>query len=308
MECRSHNTLGTRLFLALILLVVPAAAAVSGDSVPWRKLEFERRSVWGTANSQIELSEKAAIDFDGSWQKPGNRDYLLPTGSRLWELNVDASVGRNQARLQLILEPSTTAIYQRDRLTIGRRDRRNKFYRYAADSVTRVRSEPQPGELSQPPDQWSQSSVQEIAFPALPAGAVVTSPYALLILASSIPLEQDSHTTVYVHTDFNLYRVVMQRGEDSQLQMGFLLHDSEGGSQHYEEVRPVQTIRLLAQPTAQTPAKPDFELLGLKGDLQILVDTETRLPLRVMGTAPRVGKAHLDLKSAVLPETGNLRQ
>ncbi|MCZ6829459.1 MAG: hypothetical protein O7F73_07720, partial [Gammaproteobacteria bacterium] len=145
-------------------------------------------------------------------------------------------------------------------------------------------------------------SLQEVTFPRLPAGSVVTTPYALLILVSTLPLAPAESAEFFLHTDYNLYRVILQRGENSRLQTRYLLHDSDGQSTRYQGKRQVETIQLQVEATAQAPDKPDFEILGLRGEVSILLDSETRLPLRVIGTAPRIGKTHLDLIAATLPD------
>jgi hypothetical protein len=296
------------LLLVLLLLAAPASTANSCGSAPWSMLEFERKSIWGTANSRIELKKKSSAEVESEWQNPARRDYLMPL-ENVWELTVAATVGSNEAHLQLLLAPNSAAIYQRNRFTIGRKNRRNKFYRYHADGVTRVRRDPLPGEVDLPPAQWSKTSLEEVSFPHLPANSVVTTPYALLILASSLPFTANANegagrgAEIYIHTDHNLYQVDLERGEDSSLQASYLLYDSNGKDQRHEEKRRVETIHLRAHATAHAPDKPDFELLGLRGELTLLVDSETRLPLRLMGTAPRLGKAHLDLKTATLPDS-----
>ena len=287
--------------LGLLWLVAPPVSADRTVSPPWGMLEFERKSVWGTANSRIELNKRSQAELAGAWHNPSRQDYLVPAGDGTWELDIAATVGRNQARLQLLLEPATAAIYQRDRLTIGRKDRRNKFYRYHAGGVTRIRRDPLPQQVALPALEWSQTSLQELSFPKLPADAIVTTPYALLVLVSAVPLAAGETFSVYIHTDYNLYRVQLERGDSTRLQASFQLHADGGQTTLIDEARAVESITLQVEATALAPDKPDFDLLGLGGEVSVLLDSETRLPLRVLGTAPRVGKTHLDLIAATLP-------
>jgi hypothetical protein len=268
----------------------------------WEMLEFERKSMWGTANSRIQWQVKEGADIATLWNNPGKGDYLYPPGEHVLELTVDARAGKNQANLQLFLDPDTLAIFQGDRLTIGRKDRRNKFYRYRDLGVTRVRRDPEPGESALPAEQWSKVTQTEVDFSQLPAGSIVTSPYAVLLAASVTSLAPGEATTVWVHTDFNLYQVELKRGPDTRLKSSYVVLGPDGTATSYAETRMVESIGLLATPTAQAPDKPDFEILGLGGEITILLDRERGLPLRVLGTAPRVGEAYLDLKSARLVE------
>ena len=303
------KTLLLALWLAAVGLCSGAACAsgptglASGKLPNWDMLEFERKSMWGTANSRIQWREKSSADTASLWRSPGEGKYLSPPGNHVLELTVNARAGKsNQARLQLLLNPDTLEIFQRDRLTIGRKDRRNKFYRYRDSGVTRVRSDPEAGETDLPAQKWSKVSLAEVDFPELPAGSVVTAPYGVLLAVSTGKLAPGEKVSVFVHTDFNLYRVELQRGSDTELLSSYVLLDQKGQSVPYAETRVVESIHLRATPTEQAPDKPDFDLLGLGGEITILLDRESGLPLRVLGTAPRVGKTHLDLKSARLVE------
>ena len=286
-----------------LLCTAGAGASTALESLPhWQALEFESKSIWGTANSRIEFKQKSLAEVEGDWRNPTGKAYLMPSGAQVWELKVFASVGKNEARLHLLMEPHSADILQRDRFTIGRKNRRNKFYRYHAKGVSRIRQEPLREEVSLPPPQWSQSSLQEVRFPELPAARILTSPYALLLLVSTTPLEIAQDAEFYLHTDFNLYRVILRRGNNSRLQTSYLWHGENGASSRYQEEREVETIQVQVEATSLAPDKPDFELMGLTGKISILLDAEQRVPLRIMGTAPRIGKTHLDLIAATVAD------
>ena len=50
-----------------------------------------------------------------------------------------------------------------------------------------------------------------------------------------------------------------------------------------------RVLKLRAEPLAGNPEGQDFELMGLSGDMEFLVDGTTGLPLRIRGEAPRIG-------------------
>jgi hypothetical protein len=282
--------------LAAALWATSPGANAAEEALPqWRVLEFESKSMWGTANSRIEFTQKKLAEVEDDWRNPTAKAYLMPSGAQVWELNILATVGSNEARLQLLMEPHSAAILQRDRFTIGRKNRRNKFYRYHDHGVSRVRQEPLREEVKLAPAQWSQSSLQEVRFPELPENSILTTPYALLLMVSTTALEIDQSAELFVHTDFNLYRVSLRRGKNSKLKTNYLWHGVDGKGSRYQEESEVETIELQVEPTSLAPDKPDFELMGLSGKVTILVDSERRVPLRIMGTAPRIGKTHLDL-------------
>jgi hypothetical protein len=291
--------------VALVQLLCATSALVTAahaEVPPWQVLEFERKSLWGTARARIEFKQKSSAEVAGDWQNPSQEAYLMPSGEQVWELRVFSSVGSNQATLQLLMEPHSAAILQRNRFSVGRKNRRNKFYRYHALGVSRIRQEPLPDEVKLAPQQWSESSLQEVRFPELPEGSVVTTPFALLVLVSTTPLDLVEKSEFFLHTDYNLYRVRMRLGENARLQANYQLHGEGGDSSRHQAEREVETIQLLVEATSLAPDKPDFELLGLTGELSILFDRKAGLPLRVIGTAPHLGTSHIDLIAATLSD------
>jgi len=61
-------------------------------------------------------------------------------------------------------------------------------------------------------------------------------------------------------------------------------------------------VALKVEPLGKLAEKPDFSLLGLEGDITLLFDRATGLPLQLRGNAPRIGRAEINLKAATLRE------
>ena len=64
--------------------------------------------------------------------------------------------------------------------------------------------------------------------------------------------------------------------------------------------RNTSAVALEVAPVGDQPDKYDFSLLGLNGDITILFDADTGLPLQLSGTAPRIGDAEINLKRVTL--------
>jgi hypothetical protein len=62
--------------------------------------------------------------------------------------------------------------------------------------------------------------------------------------------------------------------------------------------RRTRAVRLRLRPLPGNPEAPDFELMGLSGDITIRIDEATGLPLQLRGEAPRIGGAELNLVEA----------
>ena len=294
----------------IVLMFSPWVLAATADSeaptMTWQVLDFQRKSTWGDANSRLTLSRIAAAGLDTVLRQPGARSYLQPNPTRsVQELQVEATVGtKNQVSLQLLMHPETQALYQRSRFSIGRKDRRFKFFRYAEDGLTRQRRDPaDKKEAKLPEQQWSRSSSTEVNYPQELQNTAVTSPFALFVVLSRLSPEQlEQQPTLLVNTDTNVYKVTLSPQPAQQLDVDYTLERSGQTAQRRQETINAIPVKLVVTPTALTSNKPDFELMGLSGEITVFIDGLDHTPLRVAGIAPRVGAAHLDIANVVLAE------
>ncbi|MCX2982423.1 hypothetical protein EYC98_16285 [Halieaceae bacterium IMCC14734] len=300
-----------RYCLQLVALIISSLLlADTADSelppMTWEVLEFERKSTWGDARSRLSLSRIPAAELSAVLQQPGSRSYLQPNPEeRVQELKVEATVGtKNQVSLQLLMHPETQALYQRSRFSIGRKDRRFKFFRYAEDGLTRLRKDPaDKKEAKLPQQQWSRSSSTEVNYSEELQHTAVTSPFALFVILSRLTSEQLAQQPVLlVNTDTNVYKVTLSPQPTVQLDVKYNLTRTGQAAQRRKETVDATPVKLLVAPTALASNKPDFELMGLSGEITVFVDSLDHTPLRVAGIAPRVGAAHLDIANAVLVE------
>jgi hypothetical protein len=184
-------------------------------------------------------------------------------------------------------------LLRRSRLSIGK-DRRLKEYHYKTGRLERIRREPS-ASTDVPSAQWPVSSRRDIPYPALEQDAILTSMPALLLVAGRVLDASGQAATVYVHGDHNFYRVRLSVVGQEQVEVDYAL---VGGMQQMKGERTAIVVGLQVDPVGTRGGKPEFSLLGLGGRVSILVDEQTRLPLRVQGRAPRVGETHIDLVAA----------
>lgn len=256
--------------------------AVAGSGPVWQELVFERRSMWATARSRL---------------SQGRREHD-PFGP-VRVLRLEGSLAGNTEEETQLLAPGGYALLQRDRLTRGK-NQRLKQYRYGADQVERIRREPH-ASAEPDPQQWPVSSRRALPFPAVGEGGVVTSAQALLALAGEVIGATGEPLTVYVHTDVNFYQVRLAAAGEETLDVDYTL---AGGSQRVRGKRTAAVVRLEAVPAGTPRDPPDLTLMGLGGDISIALDKQTRLPLQVRGSAPRLGKTSIDLVAAELSQPG----
>jgi len=239
-------------------------------------VSFDRHSVWATARSRISIAERNDEQFGA-----------------VWVLQVEESIAENRAQETQLMTPGSGNLLRRSRLTSGK-DMRLKEYHYATEKLVRIRREPD-SSRDLPSAQWPVSSRRDIAYPALEQGAILTSMPALLLVAGSVAEAPSQTATVYVHGDFNFYRVRLSVGGEEQLEVDYSL---PGGQQRMQGERTAIVIDLQVDPAGTPQGDPEFSLLGLDGQVSILLDKQYRLPLQVRGRAPLIGETYINLVAA----------
>jgi hypothetical protein len=259
-------------------------ATASNTIVPlpdWQVLEYEQQAFWVTARSRVEL---AAME-----EAPDN------SAEPQWQLRATSSVASNAEEVTVRLAASNGRALQRSRFSEGK-GKRYKSYDFLAEHLVRERRDP-PAKTTLPPAEWPLSSSKKIAYPEGAGEAVITDAYALLELAGRFLTSTEQSAEVVVSTDINFYRVHMTHSDGATIKVDYRL----GAEQKVVSGKiATRAVKLQVSPLGTEQGKPDFSLLGLHGEITLLFDLNTTLPLQLRGTAPRLGDAQIELKAATL--------
>lgn len=263
--------------LALAVAAIHPAGAAANNLPAWRVLEFEEKAFWATARSRLEL--------------PGPQ-----ASAQYWEMFANSSVPGNSEQVSMRFEPGDGQLVERTRLSRGKEDRRLKSYVYKDDHILRERRTPEEN-TQLPPPQWPLASRQRIPYPESAEKLAVTSPYLLILLAGKLQAKgPGSSMEVLVHTDHNFYRARLTCGDGIPVPVDFTLGDGE----RTQGTRETLAVAMRVEPEGSLVDGDDFALLGLSGDIIVLFDRFSGLPLQVRGEAPRIGDTQINLKSATM--------
>lgn len=277
--------------LLCICLLSMATDLARADSplVPlpgWLVLEYEQQAFWVTARSRIELTAIAEQE---------DAEPAAGSGQQQWLLRAASSVASNREEVTVRLAASDGHALQRSRFSEGK-DKRYKSYDFRTGYLLRERRNP-PTDASLPPTEWPVSSSKKIPYPENVGDAAITDAYALLGLAGRFLASAAPVAEVVISTDVNFYRVQMSRGDGATIAVNYQL----AGEQHaVTGKRDTLAVKLQVSPLGTQQGKQDFSLLGLHSDITVLFDPTTGLPLQLRGTAPRIGSAEINLKTATL--------
>ncbi|MEZ5569138.1 MAG: hypothetical protein R3E54_12465 [Halioglobus sp.] len=253
------------------------AIAMATEPPAWRVLEFEEKAFWATAHSRLELPTASQQTND-------------------WEFIANSSVPGNSEQVSLRFDADSGQLHTRERLSKGKEDQRLKSFDYEKDFVLRERRSPQENTQAAPP-QWPLDSRKQLPYPPAASKLPVTNPYLLLLLAGRLQAQgPGASLEVLVHTDHNFYRARLTSGNGVPVEANY----SIAGETPTRGTRETNAVAVRVTPEGALAEKDDFSLFGLTGDIIVLFDRHTGLPLQVRGEAPRIGSTRINLKSATL--------
>ncbi len=298
-----------RCALAVLLLAaygtLPASAqtALDLDRVVWSELRFEASKLIFKATTEIKLERTQLADVVAALLDPEERSWIDPVDDGNVVLRVSSNVLGRRSEARLWLAASDGAAYQRDELKGGRRYR---VHRYAQSGVFTRTHEPASGERNAPHEEWSRVSSKYTEHPISlqPTSSTsqqrVAEPLTLLLAASAAPLDEPGDTTTLR---------VFSKGMLLDVELRVIAR--EASSHRYSESSPsgerevsgsIDSLRigLEGRSAAGSEDTAELELLGLHGEIEILLDPDTRIPLQISGKLPILGRVNVHLRRVTL--------
>ncbi|MEO8223489.1 MAG: hypothetical protein ABI661_01685 [Gammaproteobacteria bacterium] len=274
-----------------------APARLDPARVGWSEVRMTATKLFLTAEARVTLravpGSSVLPDLLGV-RAEGFRP-VMPGGSVLEVIYDAQGVGR-QSRLTLWMDPGSGAALQ-----LSNHDQdakpRLRIYRFGTEGAYQTTRWPAtPEERPLQPAHWTQTSEGLRTYPVPPHGQPVVEPTGLLYAIAAAPLDRPGD-----HIDLLIFR-----RRDTQAVRIEVLQPQEIGVR-YDELWPrgavqrtgtVRALRLSLQGLpvqGSSPGDDELELLGLKGQLELLLEPTTRAPLQLSGDVKIVGRVTLNL-------------
>jgi len=305
---------GTTLAAAALVL---AAAAVAGlpvlarppvdfdpSCVTWCELVYRASKLGFSTTSKVTLDALPSGQAAAGFIDAGEYTGLAPHGPELLRLRIISSLLGRETTSTLWFDPVRAEAYQAIQHTTGKRHR-YRAYRFAEQGVYSLLRKPGDGQEGLAPERWANGSDQ--AFPHPPwAGSdlLVASPSALFYILSVAGLSRPGdhvELPVFSRTDVSLMKIRVAKTE--RVRVDYTLSGSGQDERRVRDRVAALHLSLSAQPLDERSAS-DFQLMGLEGDVEILLDPEYRVPLEIEGRVPRAGKVTIRLQRLVLRQAG----
>ena len=120
----------------------------------------------------------------------------------------------------------------------------------------------------------------------------------LFYLASAGDLAAGRPVEVCVFTRKALSRVELRVEATAELAVDYSERSPRGARRRRGDIEALK-LSIKARPVAADSGE-EFELLGLKGDVELYLDPATRIPVQVSGRLPGLGRVHVKLTEVEL--------
>jgi hypothetical protein len=265
---------------------------------PWNCLDFRAEQLMFKGKTRI-CAKKARAEEMREWLPASDpKEPPLPQqtpGARLMKMTVSADLSGRLSEEEVFFEPGSGRTLQRTRVKLGS-DPYRKSYRFGTTSLDWTRSAPKSREETERAEPaWSKIENLSAPYPQGSTCKVYSEPILLLYLLAAHDWNsgKDLELCMFAGKKWNRVEAVSQGMRAFPAR-----YDKNGQPSQVSEAR---VIVLKAGKAGSDQGEESFELMGLRGDLEILLDPQNGLPLAIQGEMPWLGQVTVRLEKAETP-------
>lgn len=273
----------------------------------WKSLTFRAKSFFGTVKNDIQLKILPASESEQLLITSPIGQVLNAAGSDLFSISVLSViapiVGKPEhINSQAWYDPKLATVLQRIRLRQGK-EKWQKTYRFVSSGVYRLRKKPNStDETKMPLERWTNSEGSFYPYGVNSDGCLrVLEPSILLYIASSIDSGGEAvPVSLCVFNKKQLHQVQIQNAGVNRLKVNYSVKSGESEVRREEETEVLKFVFKTRSLAGSNEKAEPFSFLGLKGDFDIYIDKASRIPVRVSGRIPKIGRVDFRLRETRL--------
>lgn len=277
------------------LLAQAEDSTLDPSRVKWTNLHYKTYVVFFSMNIKAKLQQISQATSKAALLTPKQGEGTIPQADPTYRIDLDTKIMGRKSFISLWYDPDGTA-FQRKQTDTGSKQR-VKTYRITKNGYYSRQAKPKENEKDLPPDKWTDIGEGKNKFNKLPpTGAIIAEPTALYYLVSASPLNKPGDKfQEYIFTKHGIYQLNLHAVDYKNIEANY--KSNEGGKKRTisnDEYKALH-IRMNAIPIDPAGAD-DFDFLGLKGDIDLYVDPDTRVLVQVSGKADYIGHTDIKLK------------
>ena len=290
------------------MLAAPAAEAgisgLKGANVPWSHLHFGASRGIATLNVDLDLQalppatlKKASAPNEGlpALPLPGGEVYELRARIHLKHLFGDYVTDD-----QVWFKSDNLEAVQRSKTRAGSKEY-VKTYRYQANGTHRLRIRPEgKKERKKPTADWSDRNHSFYDYTsAREYCKVVSEPGLLFFVVAAHSFADNQPVQLCVFSDDSLFRMTIEPIGREKIPVDYFLTQNGKQRRVKEDILALQ-LRITPKKLPGGSSKADFEILDFKGSQDLFVDLKRRIPVRISGSLPGMGKGDVNVNAVTL--------
>ncbi len=295
------------LLLSLIVTALPilgwaeeVAPVVNLDPqrVAWRSIQLDARKFFFKASTTATLQMLPSGSVVDQLLE-SDKGIAVPLGPEVLQVESWSKFVGRESRLRLYMQPTTGQAIQYAQDRYGKR-MRHRIYRYTEAGIfVRTHKPANPEQETLSWESWTDISTDWRELGPQAAEEVVVDPMGLIYFIAAADLSPgDPPIKILSTSDRKLSRVTLTAVASDPLKLKFDLN-RPGGSLQCKGKVPAIKIRVVGESLTAEAGEP-FEFLGLHGDIDMLLEPESRIVLQFNGKAPMVGDVTVKLKQATV--------
>jgi hypothetical protein len=295
-------------FLVCLLLAasVPASLLAAPDSpedppldaarVGWVRIGLEAHKLFIAATTVAEWSVEDTKTVAGRLVE-SPQGAAIAAGPDLLKVSYDADLPGLHSKTTLWMDPQTGNSLQHEIRESGKRFR-ERIVRFTDEGAYHRTRRPRPSESASTPTAWTDESSGFWPYNQRLTGTTVLNSLGLLyFIAGSNLAKTGDQLEILVFQKRQLVRVRLTVDGLHEARVAYRAIGDDGSRSCRGSAEALR-IRLTVLPYGT--ARPDFDFLGLKSDIVVYVEPQSRLPLQIEGRAAIIGRVTSTLQEARL--------
>jgi len=263
--------------------------------VKWTGLEYKMYVVFFAMNIKTQLKHISQATSKAALITPKEDEGKMPKADPTYRIDLETKIMGRNSFISLWFDPDGTA-FQRTQTDTGKKQR-EKTYRITQNGYYSRQAKPRENEKNLTPDKWTDIGEGRNKFNKFPpAGAVIAEPTALYYLVSASPLNKPGDKfQEFIFTKHGIYQLNLRAVDYQNIEANY--KSNEGGKNKKVWNDEYKTLHVTMNAVPIDPAGADeFDFLGLKGDIDLYLDPDSRVLVQISGKADYVGHTDIKLK------------
>lgn len=282
-----------------VLLVTSAAAPMDRQPAPfdpgnlqWTRLELKARKLIFTARSEVRLRSVASPEAAALWIDSPEGVAVQAAGPRVLEITIESSGLGKESTNTVWFNPGRGDAIDYFKQRHGKNGYR-KDARFADRGTFVLRRAPiDRDEAERPFPEWSKIEKFSYPYPQEVRCRGISDPAVLFYMLSARTAAELRDVCVF--SSKQMVPLAIEEVGSEKLRVDY---DEIRAAETHRRSGEVDAVRVAVRPAEGTD---DFELLGLDGAIEVLLEKTTRVPLEVRGRIGGLGGVKIKLTAVEL--------